>query len=112
MCDRETLNLIKEEIANSYHSVFGDSLVSVLLYGSYARGDYNEYSDVDIAGIVKGDRLDLQKKLRAVRKVANELCFNYDIVVSPVVIPEDEYTKYLNSSGYYKNIAKEGICIG
>ena len=42
---------------DSYHNVFGDSLVSVLLYGSYARGDYDEYSDVDIAAIVKGERL-------------------------------------------------------
>lgn len=112
MCDRATLNLIKKEIADSCHDVFGDSLVSVLLYGSYARGDYDEYSDVDIAAIVKGERLDLQEKLKDVRKVANELCFNYDVVVSPVVIPEDEYTKYLSSSGCYKNIAKEGICIG
>ena len=42
---------------DSYHNVFGDSLVSVLLYGSCARGDYDEYSDVDIAAIVKGERL-------------------------------------------------------
>lgn len=112
MCDRATLNLIKKEIADSCHNVFGDSLVSVLLYGSYARGDYDEYSDVDIAAIVKGERLDLQKKLETVWDKANEVGLEYDIVISPTVIPEDEFNKYLTTSGYYKNIAKEGICIG
>lgn len=112
MCDRATLNLIKKEIADSYRSVFGDSLVSVLLYGSYARGDYNEYSDVDIAAIVKGERLDLQKKLETVWDKADEIGLEYDVIISPTVIPEDEFNKYLSSSGYYKNIVKEGICIG
>lgn len=112
MCDTATLNLIKKEIADSYHSVFGDSLVSVLLYGSYARGDYNEYSDVDIAAIVKGERLDLQKKLETVWDRADDIGLEYDIIISPTVIPEDEFNKYLTTSGYYANIAKEGICIG
>lgn len=112
MCDRATLNLIKKEIADSCHNVFGDSLVSVLLYGSYARGDYDEYSDVDIAAIVKGERLDLQKKLETVWDRANEVGLEYDIVISPTVIPEDEFNKYLSTSGYYKNIATEGVRIG
>ena len=28
--------------------ILGDKLDKVILYGSYARGDYNEHSDVDI----------------------------------------------------------------
>ncbi|MBQ6993178.1 MAG: nucleotidyltransferase domain-containing protein [Lachnospiraceae bacterium] len=35
--------------------MLGDRLKKVILYGSYARGDYNENSDVDKEGIVIGE---------------------------------------------------------
>ena len=39
---------ILEEFVNKSKNVLGDSFVSAILYGSYARGDYNSSSDVDI----------------------------------------------------------------
>ncbi|MGN1170643.1 MAG: nucleotidyltransferase domain-containing protein [Lachnospiraceae bacterium] len=112
MCDTATLDLIKKEVADSYHSIYGDAVVGVFLYGSYARGDYNEYSDIDITAIVKGNRLDLQEKLQQVWDIAADIGLEHDIVISPTVIPENEFNKYLSQSGYYANIAKEGIRIG
>lgn len=52
------------------------------LYGSYARGDYDDESDIDIAAVVKGRRQELQDK------------WNKDILP------------------YYRNIVKEGKRIG
>lgn len=46
--------------------MYGDSLVSVILYGSYARGDYDETSDIDIVAIAQGDRAMLQEQLKEV----------------------------------------------
>jgi predicted nucleotidyltransferase len=35
--------------------LYGDRLVRVVLYGSYARGEAHEESDVDVAVVLRGD---------------------------------------------------------
>lgn len=57
---------ISQQISQSYRSVYGDNVVAIYLYGSYARGNYDEESDVDIAAIIRGNRLDLQGKLKRI----------------------------------------------
>ena len=98
-----------DSIIKAYNDEFGDSLVEILLFGSYARGDYNADSDIDIAGIVKGERADLQQKEKVIWKAANALGLEYDVIVSPIVIPYDEYEAYKNELPYYRNIMNEGI---
>ena len=45
MSDR---NRISSEFRNKTKSIMGDSLKQMILYGSYARGDYGDNSDMDI----------------------------------------------------------------
>jgi len=48
MCSKAVLDEITERICAAAKEVLGEKLEKVLLYGSYARGDYDEYSDIDI----------------------------------------------------------------
>ena len=66
MCTESQVNNIAEQISQLYRSVYGDSIVAIYLYGSYARGNYTEESDIDITAIVRGNRIDLQEKLKQV----------------------------------------------
>ena len=52
---------LQNQMAQCYHDIYGADIVGIFLYGSYARGDYDNQSDIDIAAIVKGSRLDLRK---------------------------------------------------
>ena len=63
MCTKNDLNYILKKIVQIYRSVYGEKLVQVILYGSYARGDYDSDSDIDIVAIVHGDRKILQEQL-------------------------------------------------
>ena len=63
MCTKSQLEAI-EEMVNYYRSVYGDSIDTIILYGSYARGDYSDDSDIDITAIVRGNRVELQKKIK------------------------------------------------
>ena len=54
MCSQNELNVLLKEIAAIYRKVFGDDIVKIVLYGSYARGTFDAESDIDIAAIVKG----------------------------------------------------------
>ena len=112
MCTENQLVIIQNLMSNKYKSVYGGELSEILLYGSYARGDNEEGSDIDIAAIVHGDRPALQEKLKELWDEAAESGLEYDIVISPTVIPYDEFEKYKTSLPYYINIAREGIRIG
>ena len=41
MCTKNELNSILQKLTQIYRSVYGENLVQVILYGSYARGDYH-----------------------------------------------------------------------
>ncbi len=106
------IDIISKQIKECYKSVYGDDIVEVILYGSYARGDYTPESDIDIVAIVKGDRLTLQKKLKMVWDMSAEIGLENDVIVSPMVIPQDEFLKYNKILPYYRNIIQEGKIIG
>lgn len=112
MCTESQLNNISKQISRSYRSVYGDSIVAIYLYGSYARGNYTDESDIDITAIVKGNRADLQEKLKLVWDISAEIGLENDVVVSPTVIPYAEYEEYKEILPYYMNIQKEGKRIG
>ena len=109
MCTKNELNSILQKLTQIYRSVYGENLVQVILYGSYARGDYHTDSDVDVVAIVHGDRKTLQQQLKKVWDFSCELELEYDTILSPTVIPYEEFEKYKNDLPYYRNIQKEGV---
>lgn len=112
MCTESQLNNIIKTMVECYREVYGNTLVDIILYGSYARGDYTNASDIDIAAIVRGERIDLQEKLKVVWNTSAEVSLENDIIISPTVIPYEEYIKYKQSLPYYRNIAEGGRKIG
>lgn len=106
MVDDIALNVKK-----GYEQVYGDNIIDIYLYGSYARGDYDAESDIDFAAVVKGERLDLQRKLKVMWDIATDLGIERDVVISTTVIPYKEFIRYKDELPYYRNIIQEGLKI-
>ena len=64
MCTKSQLTKITNRIVTYYRKLYGEDIVDILLYGSYARGDFTEDSDIDIVAVVRGERSELQEKLK------------------------------------------------
>lgn len=111
MCNKNEVNTIIRKIAEVYQRVYGDNVVKIMLYGSYARGDYQSDSDIDIVAIVQGERTDLQKRLCEIWDLSSDLELEYGTIISPSVIPLEEFEKYKNDLPYYRNIQSEGVNI-
>lgn len=109
MCTTNELNAILQVITQAYRTVYGENIVKIILYGSYARGDYQKDSDIDIVAIVQGDRVKLQEQLKKIWDISSDLEVEYGTIVSPTVIPFEEFEKYKNDLPYYKNIQNEGV---
>ena len=112
MCDKSQLNKITGQIIEAYRDIYGQAIKTIVMYGSFARGDFDDESDIDFAAIVEGERQVLQKQLEKVWDKASDIGLEYDAVVSPVVIPYDEFIQYKDKLHYYQNIDKEGIIVG
>lgn len=112
MCTKSQLKIISEQMVNCYREVFGEDIIDIYLFGSYARGDYSNESDIDMIAIVKGDRLELQQKLKGIWDKSVEIGLENDVIVSPTVVPYNEFIEYKDKLPYYMNIYKEGRKIG
>lgn len=113
MCTKSELQIILNEIADTAKETFGEHLDSVILYGSYARGDYTPESDVDIMILVKGIAPEeLWKYRSSITSKSSELGLEYNLVIVPLIKDVDTFKKYMGVLPFYQNVDKEGIRIG
>ena len=111
MCTKSQLNEILSKVSSAAKELFKENLNSVILFGSYARGDYNEESDIDIILIADLPPLQLAKYRADLDSLCSTLLYNYGIVVSIIEKDAETYNKYAKILPFYKNIEKEGIRI-
>lgn len=102
------LSCIKREVPEMVQMSLKEDLIEVILYGSCARGDYSEDSDVDIALITRCDRMEAQKYNNALADIATEFAMRYFAVVNFVCLPYDEFQEKKIWYAYFRNIAMEG----
>ena len=59
----DMIHNIVYQFAKQLREIYGDELKKVVVYGSYARGDYQKNSDVDIMILVDADDYEIKKDL-------------------------------------------------
>lgn len=111
MCDNKTLDTILTKTVDKFKDTFQSSLKSVILYGSYARGDFDNESDIDVVALVDIERPEINKYFGDIVKFSSQIDLEYGIMLSPSIVPYDEYVKFKNDLPYYSNIAKEGVIL-
>ena len=100
---------IAGEVYQACNRLFGNNVRDVFLYGSYARGDYDDESDVDILLTVDAGAEELSGRRREVSAVSSDLSLKHDVTVSVTVKPKDQFYKYADVLPYYRNVLREGI---
>lgn len=94
----EAVSKLLEELVRCSLEVFGDNLVSIVLYGSYARGEQTPSSDLDVLIVLEElpeDRFELHRLLDRVEELLGP-CFNqlaqmgYRVVLSPIVLSRSQ----------------------
>lgn len=104
----EIIGKVKIEATDLVKNLMKTDLIKIILYGSCARGDYTEDSDIDIALITKCDRLDVKKYGDALADIATKLAMKYFAVVNFVCLPYDEFMEKRMWYAYFRNIEAEG----
>ena len=112
MCNQETLKAIIKDVCDIAASFFSKNLKQVLLFGSYAKGTFDDESDVDFMLITALENEEVAKIEAALVERVYDLSLQYDIVVSINIQNEVIFQHLKNVNPFYRNVAEEGIkCI-
>ena len=100
---------IIQDFAKSVRKMLGNSLDSVIVYGSYARGDYSELSDIDIMLLVSLGEEEIKEISDQISDLAFDFMMKYGVDISPVITNIDHFNYWVDNLSYYRNIRDEGV---
>lgn len=109
MCDKDTLTTILNQIAKKAKSDLSNFFLSLILYGSYARGDYDTESDINIL-ILTTLEPEQNKTLSAYfLDFLLEIDLKYDVVTSVLFVDYLTYSEYKAVYPLFRTIQAEGV---
>jgi predicted nucleotidyltransferase len=103
-----TERTVLEHFAAQAQQTLGENLVSIILFGSRARGDARPDSDVDLLLIVKNIE-NLSPVLERLDDVVLDLLLQYGLLLAIVPVEESEYVR--QEFMWYRLVNREGVCI-
>ena len=111
--ERQQLDKILTSIAKYSRETFGDKLEAVILYGSYARGDYDEGSDIDVMVLVDLNREALSSFEDGFDTLSPDLSLADDdcTTISLILESSAHFHRWLPVIPFYKNVMGEGVRI-
>jgi uncharacterized protein len=87
-----------------------DPEATVILYGSYARGEQKKDSDIDILILVNLEKVSYTDEKR-IKYPLYDLEFETGKVISPVVFSRNDWEIRHKITPFYRNVKKEGILL-
>ena len=105
----------KREIIMSFarkvRRILGKNLKQVILYGSYARGDYTEDSDIDIMVLTTLTDKEIEQIEMEIYDLAFDYLMDYGVDISVVIKNEEQFNYWLGALPFYDNVRKEGMVL-
>lgn len=101
-------NIMKEIVA-SMKIIFDENLRQVLLFGSYARGDQEEYSDMDIMVLVNLTDEEVKKYNDAIIDLMSDISLKYGVLPTIIGKNYDHFYHWVPYLPFYRNVRAGGI---
>ncbi len=100
-------DLIKQYV-EAVKKIYGSHVRQIILYGSYARGDFRPDSDVDIMILVDISDLELKAYAQQLSYMTYDFNMDHDMDIKPIAKSEAHFNKWIVNYPFYSNIHKEG----
>lgn len=107
----QTIQTLLIKYLQEIRKIYGTHLKKVILYGSYARGDYNDQSDIDIMLLVDLTAAEMDAYADQLSELGFEYNVDYDIWMMPVVKNKQHFEKWAEAYPFYENVQREGVTL-
>jgi len=111
MCQQDQLISLLNQLSTRLRELFGQHLQEMILFGSYARNDADDGSDVDVMILVDLPREAIVSYRRRVAEIAGELLLASNVLISPIIENQAFFAHYRGELPFYRNIDREGVRI-
>lgn len=109
MCTKNEAFEILAFVYASCNQISGDKIHDAILYGSYACGEQNAESDIDILLTADLTQEQIAEKRRAIAALSSDLSLAHDVTVSIRIVLLAQFHRYADFLPFYQNVLREGI---
>jgi predicted nucleotidyltransferase len=103
---KQAVKTILAELKRRLEDLYGERLVRVILYGSQARGDASDGSDIDVLIVLRGETSPCEEIARTA-ELAAELSLRHNVAIVPAFASESRYEG--EQSPLLLNVRREGV---
>lgn len=101
--EKKALSEFEEKLKKN----FGNNKFEIILFGSKARGDSSEESDVDLLVLLKDVR-NTKEARRKIKDVAGDISLKWGVLITNVVVTLREF-KEKEDYSFFQRVRKEGV---
>ena len=109
MCTKSKLQIILKKVETAAKQLYGNKLNRIILYGSYARGDNTEESDIDIMIVLDCDAKEIKKLRSLTAEMASDISLEQEVFLSVLLRDKEHFEDVLAFLPFYQNIEREGM---
>lgn len=107
----QVMQSLLEKYVIEIQKIYGNHLKQIILYGSYARGDFKADSDVDIMILLDISELEIKSYQQRLSDMTYDFNMDYNLEIRPIAKSEEHFRKWVDNYPFYANIRKEGVTL-
>lgn len=100
----DILQMIKKSVKVS------DPDATLILYGSYARGDNNDESDIDLLVLIDKEKITRDDEIKFIYPLY-DIELTTGVIITPLVYSKNYWKTGHKVTPFYENVNREGIVL-
>lgn len=107
----QTIENLLQQYVKEVQKIYGLHLQQIILYGSYARGDYREDSDIDIMILLDISDMEIKEYRHLLSYMTYDFNMEKNLDIKPIAKSKEHFVKWETNYPFYKQIKEEGVIL-
>lgn len=107
----DNLSLLLERYREAIIQILGSRLERIILYGSYARGDFKQDSDMDIMILADIQPEETSSYADRIYDITYDFEIQYGMEINPSIHSTQVYEQWKKVYPFFMNIEKDGVAV-